>query len=765
MSIVLCPFQQAAHDKVLDSRHDRDRVHQLVLPTGAGKTLVGAALAFRIYTEGGHVLWLAKNWGLLRQALDELRTVYPALVTQCRRIGGRFSDLDVSQKADGRIYFTTLQTLARRSTNHLPRGVRPCWDLLAVWDECHWANEARMGRGLKQRYLGKALVVGLTATPRHSESGTAYVAYRAPFSELVEAGRLAKPRLRPIRTEIDWSPEIESTGDFANRSLRELGQSEERNKIIMDELVRGRQAGEYRRILVFACDIEHADRLQAMCGRRGVPARTVHSRLSRQGKESALKTFRNGDVDVLINVNMLTEGFNAPDIDTVFLARPTTSEVLLAQMIGRGARRIRGKRHFWVVDFADNLRQHGKRLFHAADVLPQARASKPGPRAQPVRHDEPRDVPRFAYLGLPGLERIPFAVGQTFGVEIELAGPSPPLRMDARWHEIGRRIIQALRERVCHHVHPEPLGYHGNDLVGDRTRWYVTYDRSAGWEIVSPILVDREGFLELQRAVLAVNSLLETNIWGLRVDRSTGFHITLASRLNTKRRVLGFVRRIQRLEPGLFGLVSPSRLMRFNGRTYQPNRPNPYCQPLRKMLGTADDLSSLSSDESRYLAVNLTRVLANNVRLIEVRMHQGTTNFDKMVLWIALWMQIFNRSRYEWRGDGVTGPVFGGDRRLSHEEAMAEDIVWLAEREGIPLEPQMVMLLRRRRLELRPYWEQVLPQRVASWEEAGWYGPWRRTVRPCSSSLFQPARPTLCSPARRVRRASLWPLDDLLFLR
>jgi superfamily II DNA or RNA helicase len=718
----LCPFQEQAIKKVLDRYDDRDRVHLVALPTGAGKTRVGMAIAVEIIDRGGHVLWLAKNWELLRQALNELRDVHPHLTRECRRIGGCFSDLALPEGSDGRIFFTTLQTFGKRQLSAIPKRVRPSTTCALIWDEAHWAQDAPTGRKLTRTYLRKALIVGLTATPRESTAGTAEVAYSVPFSELVDAGRLAKPRVRSIATRVEWRPAL-ADGEFACRSIQELGRSEARNAVILDELQRGRQCGEYHRVLIFACDIKHAKLLETQCNQRQIPARAVYHGLPRQEQTNAREDFRRGAVDVLINVKQLTEGFDAPDVDTVFLARPTTSQLLLAQMAGRGARRTPHKSSFWLVDFCDNLIHHADRLFRAAQLFPSALVKKSRAPTRPaLQHDEPSDDPRFANLGLPGLGKIPYCEGQTFGVEIELTRPIRRPVMNRKWARIGRDVIAAMEGRVTSRVHPEPLGYHGNDIIGDPNQWYVTFDQSAGYEIVSPILVGRQGFLELQRASAALSSLVDNNRWGIRTDHRAGLHITLATRLNTAERLCGFVNRVQRLEPGLFTLVAPSRLYRFNGQIYDRRRRNRFCAPLRETHERVN-YSELRLDAElgyRFRSLNLCRAF-DDVELLEVRMHHGTTDFQKMALWICLWMQIFNRSRYAWKGDGVSGPVFDGDRRLRSREARLDDLFQLLEQEGIYLGPQFVGLLKERRREMRRHWERALPTRVRSWASAGWY--------------------------------------------
>ena len=113
---------------------------------------------------------------------------------------------------------------------------------------------------------------------------------------------------------------------------------------------------------MFACDIEHATTLAAAFTKAGVNAAAAHSQMEYEHESfETVQRFRKGSIDVLVNVEMLTHGVDIPDINSVFLARPTTSDILFAQMVGRAARRhdASKKRTFAVVDFADTITAHG----------------------------------------------------------------------------------------------------------------------------------------------------------------------------------------------------------------------------------------------------------------------------------------------------------------------------------------------------------------------------------------------------------------------
>ena len=447
----------------------------------------------------------------------------------------------------------------------------------------------------------------------------------------------------------------------------------------------------------------------------------LHSKA--KNRNAKIAKFRKGTVDVLVNVNQFMEGDGVPEIDAVFVARPTTSRRSLMQMIGRGSRLIPTKRHFWIVEFTDEIRSNSDEFFRTSDVIedvPPPPGMGPSPsRGRPTQHHEPDEL-ELENVELPGLGKLTIARGQTFGVEFELTSPEGvPQYRSPEWRRGAKTLIKNLQQVDGLAVCPTPLGYHQNQ---DTTRWAVESDSSAGWEVISPILKDAEGLAELNRVCQSLTNLIRQDD-RFHINYRTGLHITLGTRLNTDDRLRGFIKRLQRLEPGLMTLVPPSRVFHFGGSRYDLQSRNPFCLPVREAIRSVDEvrLSGFQLHDARYYTVNLAHA-CDNVEKLEIRLHSGTTDFAKIAQWISLWMLIFNMSRYEWEGDGETGNVFpGGNRGIAASKVDAEDIFHLLRREGIFPRQALMRSLWKRRIQLRSAWVRVMPERVASWEAAGWY--------------------------------------------
>ena len=205
------------------------------------------------------------------------------------------------------------------------------------------------------------------------------------------------------------------------------------------------------------------------------------------------------------------------------------------------------------------------------------------------------------------------------------------------------------------------------------------------------------------------------------IDFNCGLHITLATRLDDSEKLTAFLRRVQRLEPGLFTLVKPSRRFDTTRTGYETGSDYHYCRPVRSAeIDPSEYFDPCETD--RCSSVNVRKAQQDGYNLIEVRMHHGTLDHLEIVPWISLWMHIFNSSRFEWSGPGECGDVFPErDDYLTEKQAEREDVLSLLDEENIPLGNRLKSFVFEKRRALRPFWAAALPLRVASWDEAGWY--------------------------------------------
>lgn len=403
----LYPHQREAIQK-LDAKlamlAERRFAGLLVIPTGGGKTRTAVHWALRnVINNEGKVLWIAHRHELLEQARDAFEEyAHQDLLDKrerfsCRLISGQHAQA-VELTPDDDVVVASIHSLSSGSTGQkhlLDRWVKKQKELFVVIDEAHHAP-ARTYRNLVKALDSTGTpfsVLGLTATPfrtMESERGQLKeifpddIVYRIGLNELISRGILSEPIFRAPETQFKIQDEAQGLTESDMQVLRKrkfnleaLGESvlekiaknRDRNRAIVNHWLEERN--KYGQTLVFALNVVNAVALNKLFREEGVKSEFVVGsvqdalrarNISPKENREAIRRFRNGETEVLINVNILTEGTDIPGVQTVFLTRPTVSKVLMMQMIGRGLRGSNAKsgdgqggtKETYIVTFIDN---------------------------------------------------------------------------------------------------------------------------------------------------------------------------------------------------------------------------------------------------------------------------------------------------------------------------------------------------------------------------------------------------------------------------
>lgn len=209
--------------------------------------------------------------------------------------------------------------------------------------------------------LAPDLLVGVTATPDRADGkglGRIYqeVVYSLSMIELMARGRLA--RLRGLRIDTGDSLDAVATraGEFAQDQLEQAVNTPSRNDLVVRTWLE--YARDRTRTVAFTVDVRHAHDLAAAFGAAGIAARAVSGATPADERRATLAAFHAGDIPVLTNCNVLTEGWDEPATDCILMTRPTKSRALYTQMVGRGARRAAGKSDCLIIDYCDSTSRH-----------------------------------------------------------------------------------------------------------------------------------------------------------------------------------------------------------------------------------------------------------------------------------------------------------------------------------------------------------------------------------------------------------------------
>jgi len=317
------------------------------LPTGAGKTVIFSELA-RLARK--QVLVLAHREELLAQAKAKLETAMDGChIVSIERGSERAS-------ADAKVLVCSIRSLHEERLARVLKGR----DVgLIIYDECHHAAADDNMRVLQQ--LGAfdenwaGTLLGFTATTARGDGKGLNkvfekIVYTRHLHEMIEDGYLAKLRGFRISTSADLTKLSSGSLDFREDELAEAVDIEERNALVarsIQELARD------RRTIAFCVTVNHARNLCKSLNILGVPAGIVYGEMPAEARAKALADFRSGRIQVLTNVAVLTEGFDDPGTSCIAMARPTRSEGLYAQCVGRGTRIHPGKKDCLILDFVD----------------------------------------------------------------------------------------------------------------------------------------------------------------------------------------------------------------------------------------------------------------------------------------------------------------------------------------------------------------------------------------------------------------------------
>lgn len=319
----------------------------LVLPTGAGKTVVFSEQIRRMLAETGkRALVLAHRGELLKQAQRKLLDV------------GVLAGIEKAEMRAGHapVVVASVQTLKVARLKRL----RASDFGIVVVDEAHHAT-AKSYRDVLTHF-DEVPILGVTATPDRAD-GTALrevfesVAFRYEIRQAIRDKYLAPIRARRVVVkDLDLSSVRVRAGDLAQDDLAAIMSAEGVMHGIASPLVE--QAGD-RKTIVFAVDVANAHALAAVLNRyRGGSARAVDGSADELTRTMLLEDFARGEFQFLVNCALLTEGFDEPSVSCIAIARPTKSRALYTQMVGRGTRLFPGKDACLLLDFVGNSGRH-----------------------------------------------------------------------------------------------------------------------------------------------------------------------------------------------------------------------------------------------------------------------------------------------------------------------------------------------------------------------------------------------------------------------
>jgi superfamily II DNA or RNA helicase len=363
----LYPYQVEISEKTYHSLENGDNDRAIIhLPTGAGKTRTAMHIICRhlMTKPDALVLWLANSDILCEQASEEFEEAWSHLGNRPILQGRFYRDNVFSLNSiNSGVVVAGLQKLHSYFNSLDPKSISTFDQkvTLVVFDEAHRALASTYKQIVERflHYSKQAKLIGLTATPGriyrndkpeldpqnvalgmlfNNNKITMDVSPMQPMEYLIAKNYLADPKF--IELKYDDIDLYSLSGDELSESelMSKLSKSRNRNSKIIQTVV-DEVKNKDAKVIVFACDIEHARNLAFTLCCLGIKAASIDSKFtSRIEKENIISQYKEGHLSVLVNCEMLTTGFDAPQTNVAVIARPTESLVMYLQMIGRALR-------------------------------------------------------------------------------------------------------------------------------------------------------------------------------------------------------------------------------------------------------------------------------------------------------------------------------------------------------------------------------------------------------------------------------------------
>jgi DNA repair protein RadD len=374
------PYQLEAAKALFQAVKDPKTHPIAAIPTGAGKTVVMCEFIDLYLTDkySSNVLIISHVKEILEQDFDAIEEHFDGMP-----IGLYSAGLD--SRTIGKITVAGIQSIYKRTSQFSK------FDIIII-DECHLVNARDSGMYRSFFDDMEANYVGLTATHFRTGHGYIHIGQDALFNKLVY-NMCDIAGFKHLINNNWLSPLIaKGTGMKLNTAglgirmndyiPKEMSKRFDRKSITaeaVDEIIK--VGGAYKKWLIFAIDIEHAENIAEELNNKGIPTGCMHSKME-DDRDNQLIRFKKGTYRAMVNVNMMTTGVDIPAIDLIAHLRPTQSPVLHIQSLGRGMRVFPGKTHCLVLDFAGNVRRLGPINDITIDQVKYGGAGMSGPKVK-----------------------------------------------------------------------------------------------------------------------------------------------------------------------------------------------------------------------------------------------------------------------------------------------------------------------------------------------------------------------------------------------
>lgn len=316
------------------------------LATGAGKTIVAAGLVDKL---NGRVLFVVPSKELREQTIEKFKS----FCGDDLDIGSVQGKLD---EVSNRIVVATRQSLTHSKSDRMDRMLSNGGFEYVVFDECQQAV-GQIEKILEK--LNKDIkCVGLTATPYNQDMNKVFteIIYEKSIMDMINQKCLVEPRAILVQSNTSLDDVHTVAGEFNLGELEDTLNNDDRNDLIVKAYKK--YASDRKHCLVFATGIEHSESIVEAFRLNGIECYGVDSSNDTTERENVIEGFKSGKFKVLVNVGILTTGFDHPALDCIIMARCTKSRILFEQVLGRELRICDSKEDALFIDIVDITSKH-----------------------------------------------------------------------------------------------------------------------------------------------------------------------------------------------------------------------------------------------------------------------------------------------------------------------------------------------------------------------------------------------------------------------
>ena len=383
--ITLRPYQIQSIELLRESFKKNRRI-LLVLPTGAGKTLIFAQMVKMAYDKGTRVLVATDRIELFSQTLDAIsrHNINPQIITA--KTKSFFPDAPVT--------IAMCETLSRRIKKWKDINYSPN---LLICDEAHKGNFFKLLDAFPQ-----ASVIGATATPINKKIHLYYtdIINDIDVNELIELGYLCQAKSYQMQDSFDDIPV--QRGEFVEK---QLFVHFDKKKLYDGCVQKYLEKTPNQKALVYCVNIEHSVKMCEEFNKAGIKSFCITSKTPMNERKKIIKEYTDNQFYVLVNCGCLTHGVDIPEIKVIIMNRATMSLVLFLQCIGRGSRPTPTKKEFTILDFGGNFTRHGLYQTHREWDLNPPKKKKQGvspvkscPKCDYMMHASLMKCPECGYI-------------------------------------------------------------------------------------------------------------------------------------------------------------------------------------------------------------------------------------------------------------------------------------------------------------------------------------------------------------------------------